>query len=92
MNIPGFTAEASLAKTIGRYTLVPIRATGAFGRALIPQQIRRLGTPNQPCIPGCICVSPFGCPCCDSIGWPWPTTGPFDPTDPFRSTGPTFPF
>jgi hypothetical protein len=77
MNIPGFTAEASLAKSVERYALVPVRATSAFGGALIPQ-LRRL---EQPCIPGCICVSPIDCPCCNSI----------DSTDPFLD-GTTVPF
>lgn len=86
ISMPGFTAEASLEKSVGRYACVPDRATGAFGAALIPQLQSK-----QPCISGCICVSPFGCPCCASIGWPWPTIL-FDPTDTSRSTGPTFPF
>ncbi len=69
-NIPRFTAESSLVKSGGRYAFVTGRAAGTFGRAI--PQLQWLGEIKKPCIPGCICVSPIGCPCCDSLGWPWP--------------------
>lgn len=77
MNLPGFTVEASLAKSGGRYAFVPGLATGTFGRAI--PQLRRLDEPKEPCIRGCICVSPIGCPCCDSLE-PSPT-GSLELTD-----------
>lgn len=44
-NMPGFTAEASLAKSGGHYSFVPNWTTGAFGQALIPQ-LRLVGGPT----------------------------------------------
>ncbi len=80
MNIPEFTAEASLVKSGRRYAFVPGRAIGAFG--LVIPQLPRLSGTKKPCIRGCVCVSPIGCPCCDSLDLPFP----------FPTTGTTFPF
>ncbi len=85
VNIPGFTAEDSLYISRTQYHMTATRFLGA--KVDIQPQIR--WRPTDDCIPGCVCVSPINCPCCDS--WPWPTD-PFDPTDPFRLTEPTFPF
>ncbi len=70
--MPGFTAEqilpASGAATT--YRSANTRRSGPSA-GFVPQSIfgrSRLGTPvgQEPCIPGCICVSQDGCPCCDT--------------------------
>lgn len=71
MRMPGFTAEASLYKTSMNYKLAASWAVGACGQAVIPQ-LRIIRIPDKDCIPGCICVSPINCPCCDIIDFPFP--------------------
>lgn len=89
MNIPGFTAEDSLYKSRTQYSVTAPKFLAA--KADIRPQMIRL-PPTENCIRGCVCVSPFGCPCCDSLGWPGPFD-PFDPTDPFEPlTGNRVPF
>ena len=62
VNMPGFTATASLYRTSGHYGLTPARTIRAHGGTVIAQ-LRR-----QPeCNRNCICVSPFDCPCCQTI-------------------------
>ena len=73
MNIPGFTAEHSLYRHRRHYRMAAT-ALSADRSGILPQLRRR--TPDD-CIPGCICVSPINCPCCDSLGWPGPK-GPKD--------------
>ena len=70
MNMPGFTAEASLYAVRTKYRMASAGFFAANGN--IQPQLRR--TPGD-CIPGCICVSPIDCPCCDSWPWPWPQDG-----------------
>lgn len=67
-NMPGFTAEASLYTSGTQYNMNATRFKKAG--ADIRPQLRPW--PKDWCIPGCVCVSPINCPCCDSIGWPWP--------------------
>jgi len=72
MTIPGFAAEAALVGVRRRYVANASGITGA-GARVRPQLVRR---PNDDCIPGCICVSPINCPCCNSFPWPpWPFPG-----------------
>jgi hypothetical protein len=62
MNMPGFTAEASLDTSREHYHLTT-RWNVTDGQAVAPQLTRSLGR----CIPNCICVTDEGCPCCMSI-------------------------
>jgi hypothetical protein len=69
MNIPGFTAEASLYKTSTQYNMAA--TTFLTAEPNIRPQIWRW--PYGGCIPNCICVGPDACPCCGSIpprSWP----------------------
>jgi hypothetical protein len=67
MKIPGFTAEASYSKPSESYHGTSGRTRNAQSARVIPQ---RLSQGN--CIPGCICVTPEGCPCCSAFPWPQP--------------------
>lgn len=45
-------------------------ATSPFGSAagaVVPSFMGGFGGGGRGCIPGCICVDPKGCPCCDSV-------------------------
>jgi hypothetical protein len=66
MTSPGFTAEHSLYRSRTQYKVAVTNYLA--GKADIRPQILRW--PRDGCIPGCICVSPINCPCCQS--WPWP--------------------
>jgi hypothetical protein len=69
MNMPGFTAEFSISGTNNYYgRSAYTHAVNAIARDINPQlELART------CIPGCVCFSPFGCPCCYSIiRWPFP--------------------
>jgi hypothetical protein len=60
--VPGFGAIYSLYCTTNQYD-----ATGVVNgddRAIVPSLIRR---PDTDCTPGCICVAPWDCPCCESL-------------------------
>ena len=71
VNMPGFTAEASLAENGGYYEAA---SKGSTKQTVIAQLARR--RPELDCIPGCICVSPINCPCCTDISIPTdPSTG-----------------
>jgi hypothetical protein len=66
MTALGFTADVTLYKASGRYRVTVGPASGFYAEQVRPQlSIRRNGADG--CIPGCICVSPIGCPCCDSL-------------------------
>jgi hypothetical protein len=66
MSAPGFTASIALYKTSGRYRVAAGRVSGLYAEQVHPQlYVRRNGAGE--CIPGCICVSPIGCPCCDDL-------------------------
>jgi hypothetical protein len=75
-NLPGFTADDAVYASRTTYNAASLRA--ATHSDLLPQ-LRRW--PKDDCIPGCICVSPINCPCCNSW-WPWPGPGPTIPTEP----------
>jgi hypothetical protein len=64
--LPGFTADQSVYQSQNQYRAGAVQAATAG----IRPQLRRW--PAEDCIPGCICVSPFDCPCCDSLPWPLP--------------------
>ena len=59
--MPGFTAEAAHYPSATSYGSRAARpeASGVLPSLVAPGPGR--------CIPGCICVTPEGCPCCDSI-------------------------
>ena len=78
IRIPGFTGEASLYISETQYNMAA-RGRSRANANLLPQLIRR---PEDECIPGCICVSPINCPCCQSLLQPWPTRS-IDLSDPF---------
>lgn len=62
--MPGFTAEAADYASGNSY-----RSTfGRTGTTAVSGVTPSLVAPDGGrCIPGCICVTPEGCPCCDSI-------------------------
>ena len=71
MMLPGFAAEAALAAPSRSYGNASFAGRGD-GTMVSPAQARwagsrRPGGLGRPCIEGCICVSPDGCPCCDSM-------------------------
>jgi hypothetical protein len=63
--LPGFTGEAALEKVGSSFMTGPLRhVTDPHKPSLqLVEVARRRG--DDWCIPGCICVSPIGCPCCD---------------------------
>jgi hypothetical protein len=62
VNMPGFTATATLYRTSGHYGITPAQTIRAYEIAVIAQS-RRVPECNR----NCICRSPFDCPCCESI-------------------------
>ena len=62
--LPGFTSEQSVSSTSQTYKL---NASFEFQKGIIPQLIRKSGPWSDWCIPGCICVSPDNCPCCEGL-------------------------
>jgi len=65
-NVPGFNAEASVHGSTQRYTQAPETARIALRSLVVAQMLFR--RPLGDCIPGCICVSPINCPCCEVWG------------------------
>ena len=74
MNMPGFTAEATLHGKFAYY-----RSTSSAFTVAMSGVVASL-RPSQwdgGCNPFCVCVSPYNCPCCfgrgsDPDGWPGP--------------------
>jgi hypothetical protein len=74
MNLPGFTAEASLYSRSGKYS-----AATNFRADEGPLHAQLLlwppGIPGKDwCIVGCVCVTQENCPCCDWNVFRWPGT------------------
>lgn len=73
-SLPGFTAELSLQRPSGQYASLQGRRRARAG--MVTPQLLPIRRPGD-CIPGCICVSPFNCHCCESLlpspREPWPT-------------------
>lgn len=65
MRSPGFTGELAVYRTSRSYR-VAWSGRPTMGLALMVLN-GRSGQGRQDCIPGCICVTPEGCPCCDVI-------------------------
>lgn len=65
MRSPGFTGESALHATIGRYRTTWPPGDGEPSLTTTLSVPVRPGQGGRPCIPGCICVTPEGCPCCD---------------------------
>lgn len=62
--MPGFTADAAVYASETSYRLVA-GASGSNGDSgVIPSFA---GPKSRGCIPGCICTTAEGCPCCDTI-------------------------
>jgi hypothetical protein len=80
--IPGFTAETSIYSSANHYS---ISSAGVATPSILPQLRKFPG--GGDCIPGCICVSPINCPCCDTL-WPFPFPGQGVPADPSGTLGP----
>jgi hypothetical protein len=78
--IPGYTAEVSIYSSANQYWVGP---AGTSTPSMLQPQLRKLPGGGD-CIPGCICVSPINCPCCDSV-WPYPFPGPTEPLGPVGS-------
>jgi len=77
MSMPGFGAEEGLGASRQRYRTST--AGSAAAGAVVQPQLQLLPRPKGNCIPGCICVSPINCPCCNSWWpWPWPIGGELD--------------
>ena len=77
VNMPGFTADASLDETLGYFRSHSSGLFG-FGSASVEAQIRFPPTGGQ-CWPDCVCVGPDACPCCSTYvpGWPGIISGGF---------------
>lgn len=74
MRSPGFTGESAIRPAAGHYrTTWPLGGGGpALTTALsVPG---RFGGRDPGCIPGCICVTQEGCPCCSAVTTRPPTT------------------
>ncbi len=76
MSMPGFTAETALFATTRSYRAI---SRTARLKPLVSPSLR-LSRPTsrgpKPCIPGCICVTPEGCPCCDMLTRPGQVASP----------------
>jgi hypothetical protein len=88
MKMPRFTAEASLYKTNGHWFTAQVAVYARGGSYGVMATLsgsnrasrvtpRPMGSPvpNRGCNPGCLCVYPEGCPCCESIGSPQQLVG-----------------
>jgi hypothetical protein len=67
---PRFTGESAVYATTGHYRTSWLPGDGE------PSLWVALSVPGKrgrDCIPGCICVTPEGCPCCDVIATRRPT-------------------
>jgi len=82
INIPGFTADASLYS--GSTYSIRVAARFATTGEVRPQLRRE----PEDCIPGCVCVSPIDCPCCDVVGRPRSRPEPGPLVNRFRSLRP----
>ena len=76
MTFPGFSAEFSLGPASQPYASRSPGLDGRSAAAIIPQAHRgfggqlgsRFGTfGTEGCIPGCLCVTREGCPCCHDV-------------------------
>jgi hypothetical protein len=76
-NLPGFSAEDSLYISTTHYN---VSTEMVATNVKVQPQLRPWPKPPGSCIPNCVCVSPIDCPCCTSMGWPWPV--PEEPTWP----------
>jgi hypothetical protein len=69
--LPGFTAEAAIVAGQTQHY------RGVHSGAMrvdqpITAEILRPWRPKPDCNPNCVCVSPYGCPCCVGPGPGWP--------------------
>lgn len=70
-NLPGFTAGSAVYAARRSYRIGARSSSSSDSSGVVPS-IGRAGR-GRDCIPGCICVTPEGCPCCDTI-FPVPET------------------
>jgi hypothetical protein len=63
--MPGFTAEAAVYASETSYRTAGPPADRSSG--VFPSLVAPTGTGGRGCIPGCICITQKGCPCCSSI-------------------------
>ena len=62
--IPGFTADFSVVPPQQKYTKRAVPLLGSVSSVLL-QTLPSLGLRGSgTCIPNCICVGPYQCPCC----------------------------
>jgi hypothetical protein len=73
MSMPGFTAEQAIYVSKARYRFDGFRPLAV--KADIRPQIGPWWPDSWDCNPNCLCVWAINCPCCYSLGlpWPWPT-------------------
>jgi hypothetical protein len=69
--MPGFSAEGSLRPASGFYQSGRYRADAGAGFTVFPAAMSglggRTGGMKPGCDPSCLCVTPEGCNCCQSI-------------------------
>ena len=65
MRMPGFTAETALLAAGRSYRA--ISRAGGRSSAISPSLVASRGS-KPGCDPTCVCVTPEGCPCCQSVG------------------------
>lgn len=73
VTLPEPSAGRSLSPRLGAYA-----AAGASARAGRWQPQLMPGS-GRACNPGCICISPYGCPCCQGRGADDPLSGRMAP-------------
>jgi len=62
--MPGFTAQAADYPSGNSYRSISASTGTTAASGVFPSLV---APPRRGCIPGCICVTPEGCPCCESI-------------------------
>ena len=63
-NMPGFTAEAAVYASGRSYRAVAGTSASHAASGVFLSFAER----SRDCIPGCVCATQEGCPCCDSFG------------------------
>jgi hypothetical protein len=73
MRSPGFTGESAIYATARHYRTARTVSGGAPSLTAALSLPPRPGQRGRACLPGCICVTPEGCPCCDMAAPRQPT-------------------
>ena len=65
--LPGFTASAALGRSRQTYKGGGTPSAQGGGRRFSVQVQAAFPSSGRDCIPGCLCVTPVGCPCCGTL-------------------------